>query len=147
MGVNASMFIRVATAAGVAAAAVACSKPAPQGAAEQSPAPPPPTAQSSAEAIKAAIPEITRLIPLTEDNDSNNLLGRPGGYTAAVVLVDPRSSSVCDLAKPGADCGATVEQWPDPGAAQKRADYVEQIRAAAAKIHTTKSILPWIHLF
>ena len=141
MGVNASTFIRVATAAVVAAAAVACSKPAPQGAAEQSPAPPPPTAQSSAEAIKAAIPEITRLIPLTEDNDSNNLLGRPGGYTAAVVLVDPRSSSMCDLAKPGADCGATVEQWPDSEAAQKRADYIKQIRAATPVLGTEWTIV------
>lgn len=143
-GVNMTFSLRVATAAvGIAAAAVACSKPASQGAAETSaaPPPPPPTAQSSAEAIKGAVPQITRLIPLTEDNDSNNLLGRPGGYTAAVVLVDPRSTGVCDLAKPGADCGATVEQWPDHDAAQKRADYIKQIRGAAPVLGTEWTIV------
>ncbi len=86
-----SQLLRRVGAVGLAAAAVPCSNPSTQGPGDQSSAPPPPTAQSAAKAIKAAVPEITRLIPLTETNDSNNLLGRPGGYTTAVVLVDPRS--------------------------------------------------------
>jgi hypothetical protein len=40
---------------------------------------PPPTAQSAAEAIKAAIPEITALVPVTESNDANNMIGRSNG--------------------------------------------------------------------
>jgi len=138
-----SSYLRVAAAVGVAATAVACSKPASPGAAETSatPPPPPPTAESAAAAIKAAVPEISQLITLTEANDSNNLLGRPGGYTAAVVLVDPRSAGLCDLGKPGADCGATVEQWPDAEAAQKRADYIKQIRASSPALGTEWTIV------
>ena len=29
------------------------------------------------------------------------------------------------------DCGATVEQWPDAAAAQRRLDYIQGIRGAA----------------
>jgi len=100
-----------------------------------SPSPLPPavdrTAQDAAEAIKAAIPEITQLVALTEATDDNNLLGRPNGYSAAVVLIDPRSKGFCEPASPGADCGATVEQWPDQAAAQARSDYLQTIQAAA----------------
>jgi len=138
---NSSLLLRRVGAVGLAAATVACSNPSTQGAGDQSSAPPPPTAQSAAEAIKAAVPEITRLIPLTETNDSNNLLGRPGGYTAAVVLVDPRSAGLCDLAKPGADCGATVEQWPDQESAQRRADYLGQIRTTMPMLGTEWTII------
>lgn len=95
------------------------------------PAPGPRTAQTAAEAIQAAIPEVTTLIALTEDNDTNNLIGRPNGYVAATVLVDSRISNVnpCSIADAGVDCGATVEQWPDENAAQKRAEYIQQVRA------------------
>jgi serine/threonine-protein kinase len=89
------------------------------------------TAQDAAEAIKAAIPEITQLVALTEATDDNNLLGRPNGYIAAVVLIDPRSKGFCEPARPGADCGATVEQWPDQAAAQARSDYLQTMQAAA----------------
>ncbi|MEX0684201.1 MAG: serine/threonine-protein kinase, partial [Dehalococcoidia bacterium] len=109
--------------------------PLPTTASLASPPPLPPavdrTARDAAEAIKAAIPEITQLVALTEATDDNNLLGRPNGYSAAVVLIDPRSEGFCEPARPGADCGATVEQWPDQAAAQARADYLQKIRAAA----------------
>ena len=85
-------------------------------------------AQAAAESIKAAIPEITALIPLTATNDTNNLIGRPNGYSAATVIVDSRTSEACSTAKPGVDCGATIEQWPDSAAAKKRVDYVEKMR-------------------
>jgi hypothetical protein len=61
---------------------------------------------------------------LTEDNDINQLTGRPNGYVAASALVDSRVE--CATAEPGVDCGATVEQWPDEGAAHKRADYIQE---------------------
>lgn len=82
----------------------------------------PATAESVAEAIGASIPEVTEVIEITEDNDPNNLIGRPNGYVAASVLVDSRLPRCTD---PGTDCGATIEQWPDEAAAQKRSDYIQ----------------------
>ncbi len=141
--VNLSVIARSDGTVGVAVVLAACSKSTPSGAPEQSaaPPPPPPTAQSAAEAIKAAVPEITELVPLTEENDDNNLLGRPNGYSAAVVLIDPRSKGLCDLAKPGADCGATVEQWPDQEAAQRRADYIQKALASMPALGTEWSVV------
>lgn len=88
------------------------------------------TAGIAAERIKAAIPSVT-LAALTGDNDANHLLGRPNGYVAATVIVDPRSDGLCDQGQPGVDCGATVEQWPDAAAAQRRATYIQTIQGAA----------------
>ena len=44
-----------------------------------------PSAQSAAEIIRVAVPEVSRLIPITEDNDANNMIGRVNGYVAATV--------------------------------------------------------------
>jgi serine/threonine-protein kinase len=85
-----------------------------------------PTAQSAAESIRAAIPQVTELIEITEDNDPNHLIGRPNGYVAASVLVDSRLPR-CTSTNLGDDCGAIVEQWPDQAAAQRRDDYVQSI--------------------
>ena len=57
------------------------------------------TAQTAAERIKAAIPEVT-LITITGDNDANNMIGRTSGYVAATVIVDPRAGEECDQTKP-----------------------------------------------
>jgi serine/threonine protein kinase, bacterial len=83
------------------------------------------SAQSAAERSQKAVPQVTRLIPLTEGNDGNHLLGQPNGYSAASVLVDSRAR--CPNDGPGVDCGATIEQWPDRWAAQRRADYIQQV--------------------
>jgi len=60
---------------------------------------------------------VTQLIVTTGDNDANIMIGRVNGYTAATMLVDPRAAAAgaeCELPKkPGIDCGAGVEQWPD----------------------------------
>lgn len=142
MGVNIPLMLRVTIAASVAAAAVACSKPASQDStASSTPPPPPPTAESAAAAIKAAVPQITEVVPLTETNDDNHLLGRPNGYSAAVVLVDPRSDGFCESGKPGADCGATVEQWPDQEAAQRRADYIQKTYASMPALGTEWTVV------
>lgn len=84
--------------------------------------PQPATAQGVAESIRATIPEATEFIEITEDNDPNNLIGRPNGYVAANVLVDSRLPRCTDL---GADCGVMIEQWPDQAAAQNRSDYIQ----------------------
>jgi serine/threonine-protein kinase len=83
------------------------------------------SAQPAAERIQKAVPQVTRLIPLSEGNDSNHLLGQPNGYSAATVLVDSRAG--CPNDGPGVDCGATIEQWPDRWAAQRRADFIQQM--------------------
>lgn len=83
---------------------------------------------AAAAALKAAIPQITRLVAITEDNDKNNLIGRPNGYSAAEVVVDGRAS--CD-GGPGVDCGATIEEWPTPQRAKARAEYIQSMQSAA----------------
>jgi serine/threonine protein kinase, bacterial len=83
------------------------------------------SAQPAAERIQKAVSQVTRLIPLTEGNDGNHLLGQPNGYSAATVLVDSRAR--CPNDGPGVDCGATIEQWSDRWAAQRRADYIQQL--------------------
>lgn len=90
----------------------------------------PEAAQSAAAAIRAAIPEVISLIAITEDNDANNMIGRPNGYVAATVLVDSRITAGCDIGKPGIECGARVEQWPDQAAAQRRADYIKAMQSS-----------------
>ncbi len=117
------------TAAGLASG---CSVPADSGAT----APPPTdlsgttpavsqqTALGLAEQISSEVSSITAVIPLTEDTDTDDLLGRPNGYSAAVVLVDVGGA---DCAAPDVRCGATVEEWPDTESVQRRADYIQSI--------------------
>ena len=85
------------------------------------------TPHSAAERIKSAVPEVREIVAVTEDNDPNNLIGRPNGYSAAAILMDSR----VECSPPdslGVDCGATIEQWHDQAAAQKRADYIQEMR-------------------
>lgn len=98
------------------------------------------TAQTAAERIKAAIPEVT-LITITGDNDANNMIGRSTGYAAATVIVDPRVGEECDQTKPGIVCGAGVEQWPDAAAAQQRADYLKAVHSAMPMLGTEYATL------
>ncbi|MDS1114711.1 hypothetical protein RD149_13125 [Gordonia westfalica] len=69
-----------------------------------------------------------RTTEITEDNDPNNLIGRPNGYTAAYVIEDSRIGCPEPPDKIGVDCGAMVEQWPDQASAQARADYIQRVR-------------------
>ena len=82
------------------------------------------TALGLAEHISSEVSSVTEVIPLTNDTDTNNLLGKPNGYSAAVVLVDVGGT---DCAAPDVDCGATVEEWPDAESVQRRADYIQSI--------------------
>jgi len=77
-----------------------------------------------AEQISSKVSSVIEVIPLTEDTDTNNLLGKPNGYSAAVVLVDVGGT---DCAAPGVDCGATVEEWPDAESVQRRVGYIQSI--------------------
>ncbi|NEA35294.1 hypothetical protein [Streptomyces sp. SID13031] len=80
------------------------------------------TAAGLAAKVKAGAPSIKKIVQITEDNDPNNLIGRPTGYLDAAVLYE--STLTCD--KPGADCGATIEIWPTAKAATDRAAYIQK---------------------
>lgn len=88
-----------------------------------------PTAQSAAEVLRTEISDITELLPIDEDNDPNNLIGRPNGYTAATIVFDSRIS--CPADDPGVDCGATIEEWPSKEAAEARAEYIQTLLAGS----------------
>lgn len=65
---------------------------------------------------------MTKVVTITENNDPNNLMGRPNGYVSAAVLYD-KSVSCTQV---GTDCGAMIEVWPDEAAAQARSKYIQE---------------------
>jgi hypothetical protein len=89
----------------------------------QTPTPSAPAdAAAVAATIKAAVASVTKVVVITENNDPNNMIGRPTGYTSAAVLYDFDTKCSSGL---GADCGATVEGWPTAADAKARAAYIE----------------------
>lgn len=76
----------------------------------------------------------TNPLPATAENDENDMLGRPGGYTARVAFELPGG----DLsAKVGAiERGGGFEIWPDAAGAKKRLDYIEGILSSAPILGT-----------
>lgn len=95
------------------------------GAPEASEAPEEEVSAESVAALIAAAVDVTT-VPITEDNDPNDLLGRPNGYVAATVIKDSRLADCGDDL--GVDCGATVEEWPDAEAAKVRADFIAALQ-------------------
>lgn len=73
--------------------------------------------------LKAAVPEISKVVVYTEDTDPNDLLGRPNGYTQAAVLIDSRTN--CDESDLGVSCGAVLEMWPSADEAKGRSEYIQ----------------------
>ncbi len=65
----------------------------------------------------------------TAQDDPNQLLGRPGGYTSRATFTIP-GVEPADPAPAACDRGGCIEQWPDEAAAQERADYITQIGKA-----------------
>lgn len=84
-------------------------------------------ATAAAERIESAVESITETTEITEDNDPNDMIGRPNGYDAAVVIYDERA----ECADLGVDCGATVEEFASEGDAQQRSDYIQGLLDAA----------------
>lgn len=83
------------------------------------------TAEDAATLAKRLkVASATKVVALTEDTDTNNLLGRPNGYTSAAVVYD---STVTGCTSPGVDCGLTVEVWRSPETAVKRSEYIQGI--------------------
>lgn len=42
--------------------------------------------------IRRLVASVVKVVTITEDNDPNNKIGRPGGYTSAAVIFAPKSS-------------------------------------------------------
>jgi hypothetical protein len=80
--------------------------------------------------LQSQIPDVTELVKLDEDNDPNDLIGRPSGYKAATVIFDSRVS--CEGDEPGVDCGATIEEWPSQEDAEKRSDYIQDLQTGSS---------------
>lgn len=78
-----------------------------------------------AEILAAAVPSVQQVTVITEENDPNDLIGRPNGYASAAVLSDEGGNS--SEPQPGVDWGATVEVFDDEESAQRRSDYIQGI--------------------
>jgi len=63
---------------------------------------------------------VTKVVAITEDNDPNDKIGRPGGYVSAATVYD----SGAECTELGAECGATVEVWPNSDEASQRSMFI-----------------------
>lgn len=84
--------------------------------------------QAEADKIVAAVESATESVRLTEDNDPNNLIGRPNGYEDGVVI---KESSLDCSESFGTDCGVMIEVWSDAAQATKRAEYIQVLQIEA----------------
>jgi hypothetical protein len=82
------------------------------------------TAQDVADRLEKKVPSITRTVAITEDNDPNDSIGRPGSYEEAVSIYDSRVECESEL---DITCGAKVERFPSAAGAKKRRDYIQNV--------------------
>jgi hypothetical protein len=75
-----------------------------------------------AKRLKTQIPQIIEVITMTEDNDENDLIGRPGQYDAGSFMADKRLGchATGDYDGLSIDCGAKIERWPSKADAKVR---------------------------
>jgi hypothetical protein len=97
-----------------------------------------PDAIAILEKLQAAGLPITDSVLITEDNDPNNLIGRPGQYTSKVVFADPRTGVALDEATPDNGSGGSVEVFADAAAAKTRSDYIQKSLAALGPVAGTE---------
>ena len=115
----------------VAAPSTTAAAPAPSSAAAA-----PTTAAASLDAaavlteLKSAGLPITDSAAVTETNDANNLIGRPGQYVSKVAFADSRVGQPIDQAAPGNDAGGSIEVFTTAADAQTRSDYIQQSLAS-----------------
>lgn len=91
----------------------------------------PADASAVLEQLMAAGLPISGSLVITETNDPNNLIGRPGQYVSKVVFADERASESLDENAPSNDAGGSVEVFTDAATAQARSEYIQ---AALAKL-------------
>lgn len=97
-------------------------------------------AEQVADALRQAGVPLTVTLVYTADNDPNNLLGRPGGYTSKVAFTDSRidPAEVNDPAPDAIDRGGSVEVYPDATAAAARKEYIQKILQGAGGVLGTE---------
>lgn len=97
---------------------------APASTATPSPTPPahPTTATAWAKAIRQ--PKTYKIVTITEKNDPNNSIGRPGKYIDAAAIFDKRVR--CE-SKLDITCGAKIEVYEDADGAKARAAYIDSV--------------------
>ncbi len=88
-----------------------------------------------AQRLKAEVRSAGKIIVYTENNDPNDLLGRPNGYSKAALVVDD-GSEVCDLKDPGIDCGAVIEIWSSDAEVKRRSKYIQTLQKEAPMLGT-----------
>lgn len=78
--------------------------------------------QIVAVSLKSQIRQVGKIVKITEDNDANNLIGRPGQYDAATFMQDTRlpCTATDQFDELSIDCGAKLERWGSDGDAKKR---------------------------
>lgn len=86
-----------------------------------------PTAMQLAHQVKSKISKVQQVVHITEDNDPNNLIGRPNGYIDGAILYI-KGAPQDDF---GVAEGAFIEIWPTGTAAEARANYIQKIEKAA----------------
>lgn len=91
-------------------------------------------AEAIAKSLQDQVPSVVKVTVITEDNDPNDLIGRPNGYVSAAVLSD-RGGDQSDP-EPGVVYGATVEVFEDTEGAQRRSDYIQGILEEAPMFGT-----------
>lgn len=96
-----------------------------------------PKRESTADVINriSKVPTVTKVVKITEDNDPNDKIGRPGGYEAGAVFFDS-DVEMCDPPSDpegnfGVECGATLEVWPNAAAAKQRSDFIQDALSGA----------------
>lgn len=112
-------------------APAAASGPAPASG-SPSPAAPPKAALTAVQALAEltkAVPSAKQNIVITETNDRNHLLGRPGQYTSKVTFTDSRikPEDVASLDKDDVQQGGIIEVFATAADAKARADYIQNI--------------------
>jgi hypothetical protein len=80
------------------------------------------SATATADSLKSEISSISKTVEITEDNDPNGDIGRPGKYTEAVSIYDDRAECDSEL---DVTCGAKIEVWDDEDAAKERSEYIQ----------------------
>jgi hypothetical protein len=83
-------------------------------------------ATDAAVKLEGGVSSIAKAVEITEENDPNDLIGRPGSYQSATVFYDSRiecdDDAVVDVS-----CGAKVEVFDGNTAAEKRRDFLEVV--------------------
>jgi hypothetical protein len=135
----AAAIVAVAALPGCSSSSTTASTPAvaapPAGASSAAPTAAAPAAKPKVDAARAvaaitkAVPTAKQGVVITDANDRNHLLGRPGQYTSKVTFTDSRiqAGDVDGLDPDDVERGGTVEVFATPADAKARADYIQGV--------------------